>query len=79
MSEETNIIEEFTLSQRPGAEGDFNSGLALRTPFNTAKYTNYGGVSLSLDNKSDLVNSHRYKIAHHCVFLNPPGLWISCQ
>ena len=51
----SNIIEEFTLSQRPGAEGDFNSGLALRTPFNTAKYTNYGGVSLSLDNKEMII------------------------
>ena len=47
----SNVIEEFTLSQRPGPEGEFNSGLALRTPFNTAKYANYGGVSMSLDNK----------------------------
>jgi outer membrane protein OmpA-like peptidoglycan-associated protein/tetratricopeptide (TPR) repeat protein len=45
------VIEQFTLSQRPGATGDFNSGSALRAPFNTSKFNNYGGVSLSLDNK----------------------------
>jgi outer membrane protein OmpA-like peptidoglycan-associated protein/tetratricopeptide (TPR) repeat protein len=47
----SNVIEEFTLSQRPGPSGQFNSGLALRQPFNTPAYQNYGGVSLSLDNK----------------------------
>ncbi|UKN02658.1 OmpA family protein [Paracrocinitomix mangrovi] len=47
----TNVIEQFTMSQRPSAFGDFNSGLPLRSPFNTPKYQNYGGVSLSLDNK----------------------------
>ena len=45
------LIEMFTLSQRPGHSGDFDGGKALRAPFNTPKYTNYGGVSLSLDNK----------------------------
>lgn len=47
----SNIVEQFTLSQRPTAVGDFNSGVPLRPPFNTPKYNNYGGVSLSLDNK----------------------------
>ncbi|MCB9223292.1 MAG: OmpA family protein [Crocinitomicaceae bacterium] len=47
----SNVIEEFTLSQRPSPSGDFNSGLALRQPFNTPAYANYGGISLSLDNK----------------------------
>lgn len=47
----SNIIEEFTLSQRPGPQGEFNSGSPLRAPFNTPTYQNYGGVSLSLDNK----------------------------
>lgn len=47
----SNVIEEFTLSQRPGPSGDFNGGSALRAPFNTPAYSNYGGVSLSLDNK----------------------------
>lgn len=45
------VIEAFTVSQRSDVNADFNSGEALRAPFNTPKYDNYGGVSLSLDNK----------------------------
>ncbi len=47
----SNVIEEFTLSQRPQPKGEFSSGDPLRAPFNTPAYKNYGGVSLSLDNK----------------------------
>ena len=47
----SNVIEEFTLSQRPQPTGEFTAGDPLRAPFNTPAYVNYGGVSLSLDNK----------------------------
>jgi outer membrane protein OmpA-like peptidoglycan-associated protein/tetratricopeptide (TPR) repeat protein len=45
------VIEEFTVSLRPDIDGDFDGGEAMRAPFNTTKYMNYGGVTLSLDNK----------------------------
>ncbi len=45
------VIETFSMSQRANLNAPFNSGEALRAPFNTPAYTNYGGVSLSLDNK----------------------------
>lgn len=45
------VIESFTMSQRANVNTDFDAGTPLRTPFNTPKYENYGGVSLSLDNK----------------------------
>jgi len=45
------IIESFTMSQRANLNAPFDNGEALRTPFNTNEYQNYGGVSLSLDNK----------------------------
>lgn len=45
------VIESFTMSQRANVNSDFNNGEPLRRPFNTPEYTNYGGVSLSLDNK----------------------------
>jgi outer membrane protein OmpA-like peptidoglycan-associated protein/tetratricopeptide (TPR) repeat protein len=45
------VIEKFTLSQRPGVHADFDGGSPLAKPFNTTEYLNYGGVSLSLDNK----------------------------
>ena len=47
----SNVIEEFTLSQRPAPKGDFDAGSPLKSPFNTRAYQNYGGVSMSLDNK----------------------------
>lgn len=45
------VIESFTMSQRDNAKVDFDGGEPLRAPFNTYEYKNYGGVSLSLDNK----------------------------
>lgn len=47
----SNIIEQFTMSARPKPHGDFDQGTALRAPFNTSQFSNYGGVSMSLDNK----------------------------
>ncbi|MBI3133079.1 MAG: OmpA family protein [Bacteroidetes bacterium] len=45
------VFEEFTVSLRPDIKTDFNGGEKLKKPFNVATYANYGGVSLSLDNK----------------------------
>lgn len=45
------LIEEFTMSQRTDVNSNFDDGEPLRAPFNTPAYSNYGGVSLSLDNK----------------------------
>ena len=45
------IIEEFTVSERDNYNSPFDNGSPLRAPFNTSRFKNYGGVSLSLDNK----------------------------
>ena len=45
------VVEAFTMSQRASVNVPFDKGTELRAPFNTPKYQNYGGVSLSLDNK----------------------------
>lgn len=45
------VVESFTMSQRASVNVPFDKGTELRAPFNTPKYQNYGGVSLSLDNK----------------------------
>ncbi len=45
------VVEEFTMSTRKNTKSPFDGGLALRAPFNTPQYKNYGGVSMSLDNK----------------------------
>ena len=48
---QSNVKEVFSVSQRPNVLTDFNMGAGLNPPFNTNEYNNYGGVSLSLDNK----------------------------
>lgn len=45
------VEEKFTMSERKDVNSPFNAGDALRAPFNTGEFLNYGGVSLSLDNK----------------------------
>jgi outer membrane protein OmpA-like peptidoglycan-associated protein/tetratricopeptide (TPR) repeat protein len=45
------IIEEFVLSERDNYNSPFDKGTALRAPFNTNRFKNYGGVTMSLDNK----------------------------
>lgn len=45
------VVESFTMSQRDNASVDFDGGEPLRAPFNTSQFDNYGGVSLSIDNK----------------------------
>ncbi len=47
----TNLKEVFSVSQRPNVLTDFNRGNPLVRPFNTDEFDNYGGISLSIDNK----------------------------
>ena len=46
----TTIVEELTLSRKNG-ENDYSSGALMKAPFNVPEYTNYGGVSISPDNR----------------------------
>ena len=46
-------VEELTLSKRFDSSELFNNGLALKPPFNVGD--NYGGVSISVDNKEMIV------------------------
>ncbi len=48
---QSNVREVFSVSQRKNVKSDFNVGEGLSRPFNTKEYNNYGGVSLSIDNK----------------------------
>lgn len=50
-----NVIEEFTLSRRPDIKSQFNGGAPFKRPFNDPMYNNFGGVSLSVDNKEMII------------------------
>lgn len=51
----SNIVEEFTFSQRPAISSDFNIGEPLKPPFNDGTFTNYGSATLSVDNKEMII------------------------
>ncbi|MFK8039058.1 MAG: OmpA family protein [Crocinitomicaceae bacterium] len=48
---QSSVREMFSVSQRKNVTSPFNKGEGLRSPFNTQEFNNYGGVSLSIDNK----------------------------
>lgn len=51
----SNVVEEFTFSQRPDVKTDFNIGEPLKPPFNDGTFTNYGSATLSVDNKEMII------------------------
>ncbi|MCB0479389.1 MAG: PD40 domain-containing protein, partial [Crocinitomicaceae bacterium] len=51
----SNITEQFTVSQRPDWNSLFDNGNGLTAPFNTGDFDNYGGVTLSVDNKEMII------------------------
>lgn len=50
-----NVVEELTLSQRPDVNNPFDEGKPLKEPFNDPRFNNFGGVSLSIDNKEMII------------------------
>jgi outer membrane protein OmpA-like peptidoglycan-associated protein len=48
-------IEEFTFSQRPDLQAEFDKGEALKAPFNDGTFSNYGSATLSVDNKEMII------------------------
>ncbi|MFP5470455.1 MAG: OmpA family protein [Bacteroidia bacterium] len=46
----TTIVEELTLSRKT-SENEYSAGQIMKAPFNVPEYTNYGGVSISPDNR----------------------------
>lgn len=51
----SNVVEEFTFSQRPLVTSDFNYGEPLKNPFNDGSFSNYGAATLSVDNKEMII------------------------
>ncbi len=47
----SNVVEEFTYSERPDAFSDFDGGHPFKAPFNDGTFGNYGAATISVDNK----------------------------
>lgn len=66
----SNVVEEFTFSQRPDINTFFNGGEGLKTPFNTGEFSNYGSASLSVDNKEMIICACKKEIVYGRDYLN---------
>jgi len=51
----TETREQFTVSQRPEINADFDGGVILPSPFNKSDISSYGASSLSVDNKELII------------------------
>ncbi len=67
---QSNVTEMFSVSQRKSVDAPFNKGEGLRPPFNTPEFDNYGGVSLSLDNKEMFICACKNEMIQGRPFLN---------
>ena len=48
---QTKLKERFSASERPNTKSDFGQGKKLAAPFDDPSFVDFGGVTLSLDNK----------------------------
>lgn len=67
---QSNVKEMFSVSQRPDVNTDFNKGEGLRPPFNTPEFDNYGGVTLSIDNKEMFICACKNEMNQGQEYLN---------
>lgn len=47
----SNVVEEFTFSQRKDANSPFDKGNPFKKPFNDGSFVSYGAATMSVDNK----------------------------
>lgn len=66
----SNVVEEFTFSQRPSIKADFNGGEPLKPPFNDGTFTNYGSATLSVDNKEMIICACKKEEVYGREYLN---------
>lgn len=66
----SNIVEEFTFSQRPDVRSLFNNGIPLKPPFNNGEFTNYGSATLSVDNKEMIICACKKEQVYGQEYLN---------
>jgi outer membrane protein OmpA-like peptidoglycan-associated protein/tetratricopeptide (TPR) repeat protein len=66
----SNVVEEFTFSQRPNIKADFSSGEPLKAPFNDGVFSNYGSATLSIDNKEMIICACKKEQVYGKDYLN---------
>ncbi|MDD2983351.1 MAG: OmpA family protein [Crocinitomicaceae bacterium] len=66
---QSNVVEEFTFSERKNAQSPFDSGKPFKYPFNDGTFQSYGAATMSVDNKEmilcackdEMVDGQKYR------------------
>lgn len=66
---QTNVVEEFTFSERVNSTSPFDKGKPFKYPFNDGTFQSYGAATMSVDNKEmilcackdELVDGQKYR------------------
>ncbi|MFN5417900.1 MAG: OmpA family protein, partial [Flavobacteriia bacterium] len=66
----SNVVEEFTFSQRPDMNGQFDTGNAFKKPFNDGSFTSYGSATMSVDNKEMVMCACKKEMVGTQEYLN---------
>jgi outer membrane protein OmpA-like peptidoglycan-associated protein len=66
----SNVVEEFTISEKQGENNTFSQGSPLETPFNDGTFKNYGSATLSVDNREMIICACRKERVYRQNYLN---------
>lgn len=66
----SNVVEEFTFSQRADMNAAFDIGSPFRKPFNDGSFTSYGAATMSVDNKEMIICACKKEMVGTQDYLN---------
>ncbi|MCE3295084.1 MAG: hypothetical protein K0R65_798 [Crocinitomicaceae bacterium] len=66
----SNVVEEFTFSQRPDMNVAFDTGSPFKKPFNDGSFTSYGAATMSVDNKEMIICACKKEMVGAQEYLN---------
>jgi outer membrane protein OmpA-like peptidoglycan-associated protein len=66
----SNVVEEFTISEKQGENNTFSQGSPLETPFNDGTFKNYGSATLSVDNREMIICACKKERVYRQNYLN---------
>lgn len=66
----TNVVEEFTISEKEGSSNTFSIGKPVASPFNDGTFNNYGSATLSVDNREMIICACKKERVYRQNYLN---------
>lgn len=66
----SNVVEEFTISEKKSENNNFSIGQPLEAPFNDGTFQNYGSATLSIDNREMIICACKKERVYRQNYLN---------